>query len=426
VKRKMGVWALLLVCSHLLVFFASRPGKAEAGGGIGSGGVDLSVVGTTAKSRLRAEQDGANAYRRLLGELDASELKGDDYKDARDALMIEWMKKDLRGAMAHFYSPLHFARYRAALGDWERGVSSVLTEEMARQPLLCWDWIFSDSYGSNRGRIISWWIHAMRVNGRLDALLARAAEGEKYMGDALSEECGRMGAEELRQVRELWNQGLYKGIGNDYVARRLELADGDFRALYDQEQDPQLREALLPQWVSQEIGILPMEDALDRLDDVPAELLPEAVRLVASAIRGDDSEAGMDGVVELLEEMDRRDLWRHVPEREVEYIVTQLLSYDASRADPGVLVEQLGTIHREDFREIALREAGKEWGMRSGSEILLKSVETLQPGVDRDRFISGVLKATSDEEVFRALKEEIEDASIKEKAPKEPWSGEGG
>jgi hypothetical protein len=162
------------------------------------------------------------------------------------------------------------------------------------------------------------------------------------------------------------------------------------------------------------------------LDEVPEELLPKAVRLVASAVNGDGSDASMEGLVKLLEEMDRRDLWRHLPENEVEYFISGQLSYQTDRADPGVQVEQLGAIQRDDLREIALREVGRRWGMYTEPGNVLRSVETLPPGLDRDRFISGLLECTYEEKVFSALREKIEDASVKEKAPKEPWSGEGG
>lgn len=425
-SRKTWAWIVVLICSHLLAFFASRPGGSELEGVLESRNGGAMAEGASSKSRVRGVQDGANTYRRLLDELDASDLKGDDYKDARAALMIDWIRKDLRGAMAHFYSPSNFARYRSAFRDWDRGVFPVLTEEMARQPMQCWDWIFSDSYGSNRGKLVSLWVHSMRMEGLRDALLDRAAEGEKFMEDALSEECGRMNEEELQQLRELWDRGLYQGLGDEYVARRLALAGGDLRDVYDQEQDAKLKEAMLPQWASQEIGLLPMKEALDRLGEVPEELLPEAVRLVSYALSEGDSEAGMEGAVKLVEEMERRDLWRHVPERETEHFLTQLLSYDASKADPGVLVEQLGSIRRDEFREIALREVGRRWGDYSDPKLVLKSVETLPSGVDRDRFISGVLERTYEQEVFDELKEEIEDPRIKEKAPKKPSSGEGG
>ncbi|QJE94953.1 hypothetical protein [Luteolibacter luteus] len=424
-NRKIVAFGLLLVCSHLLVFFASRP-DAAAVGASGPEGESLNAKRAGSKSRLRGEEDGVNSYRRLLVELDASDLKGSDYKDARDALMIEWIRKDLRGAIAHFFSPQHYARFRMALNNWSGGVSSALAEEMVRQPLQSWDWISSDSYGSNRRTVIKRWVYTMRNAGRRDVLLARAAEGEKYMEDPLFEECQMMNAEELRQMRELWDKGLYRGMSNAYVGRQLELADGDFRTLYDQENDPKLKEALLPQWVSQEISILPMEKALDRLDEVPEELLPEALRLVTGAVSNNDGDASGEGVVKLLEELDRRDLWRLIPEREVGYFISQQLSYEVGRSDPGLQVEQLGAIDRDDLRQIALREAGRKWAAHSSSDDLLQSMKTLHSGENRDRFISGVLEYTHEKEVFAALREQIEDPAIKEKAPKEPWVGEGG
>jgi hypothetical protein len=191
-------------------------------------------------------------------------------------------------------------------------------------------------------------------------------------------------------------------------------------AIFDHETDPELRKSLLRSWVDREIGPLETADALARLEDLPAEMFPEALKLTAGAVGNNRSfDTGMAGVVEFLEEMERRDLWRHIPEDQIESLVGSLgPSANRSAMDPGEVLEHLGSIAREDLRKIALTQTGREWARYSKPEMILQHVETLPSGSDRDVFLSGILEGMFDEEVFKVLRERIEDPEIREKAPK--------
>ena len=418
--RRGVLWIPVLVASHVAAYFAmggfSASSRRQAGGGEQEGA-------PAAKFRERGETQGGHA--RLLQELAASQLTGEEYQRARTALLKDWVKRDLRGALKLFYAPETWGAFRN--DSEESDMEALVREEMARQPLAVWEWIRSGSYGSNRGEVSSLWGAALIADGKSDLVLAvvpEASRGEQE--DLVGKLCRNAKPAELAEIRRLFDGPLAdhpdrESMASDYGQRRVVLADGNVKALFDGEEDSVIRDSLCENWISRELPGLPPEKIAERLAELPGDVLAGGFTELA----GEDLRDGMPGVASLLEEMGRRSLWTKMGEEEREDAVGHMVHYAyEDYVDPGEMLGSFGKIGDPTVREIALQKAGDVWGNSHSDGGLIEVLDALPPGEGRDRFLAGVLLTMSEtDEEFEAAMGMLEDGELKERVVKELEKG---
>ncbi|WP_367874553.1 hypothetical protein [Luteolibacter sp. Populi] len=411
------LWIPVLVASHVAAYFAMGGFRTEGSGTRQAGGGQEGVP--TAKYRGRGEAWGGHA--RLLQGLAASQLTGEEYQRARTALLKDWVKRDLRGALKLFYAPETWGAFRSDSEESE--MEALVREEMARQPLAVWEWIRSGTYGSNRGDVSNLWGAALIADGKSDLVLAAVPEASRGEQENLvGKLCKNAKAADLAQIRRLLDGPLAdhpdrEDMAIDYGQRRVVLADGNVTELFTGEEDPIVRDSLCDNWISRELPGLPPERIAERLAELPGDVLAGGFLELA----GEDLRDGMPGVASLLDEMGRRSLWKEMGEDERAEAVGHMVEYAyEDYVDPSEMLGHFATISDPAVRGIALEKAGEAWGNSHSDGGLIEVLGTLPPGEQRDGFLAGVLLTMSGEdEEFETAMGMLENGELKERVVKE-------
>lgn len=394
-KGRALLWTAVLVASHAAAYFL--PGRREVAGGGGEVAALTASNGRSAKVRDRGSRQEAGSHRLLLRELSASDLPNEDFKAAREALLLDLIKRDLRSALDLFFQPDSPAVYRKMVGDSWR-IEEELQREIARQPERVWDWIRSGRYGSNRVEVTEHWNTALLASGQRELVLANLSAGgpaeredallklsERAMPDELAKIRGFM--DETLQARDSWDE-----LVDAYAVRLVNALDGKVDTIFTTEENSDIRTELCQRWVERELKDLPPQELVARLKGVPADLLEEVLQTVCN----DAPHGKISGAVALLDELGRSGVWDKVEEATPEWMADKLVmeAYEGFMETEEVF-SQLGAIQDPAQRSAALSRLGEELSDGGINSETLKVVQTLPEGAGRDDLLYGFLSDVS-------------------------------
>ncbi len=393
-KARAIFWTALLIASHAAVYLlpghhAAAPAGAEAA---------TAAPGTagSAKARDRGpRRQDAGSPAGLLHELLAADLPPEDFKAAREALLLDWIKRDLRGALDLFFRPGSPAVYRKLAGDSPR-IEEAMKQEMARQPEAVWAWIRSGRYGSNRVEVTEYWNTALIASGQRELVLANLpAGGPAERADALQKLCERAMPDELVKIRALLDEDIRGRNGSNgrnsfddlvdaYAVRLVNAQDGNEAVIFSSEEDPVIRAKLCHRWVERDLRHLPASEVAARLEAVPADLLEEMLQTLCN----DPAHGRMAGVVSMLEELGKHGIWDKVDDVTPIWVASKLVMQGyQSYMEPEEVYAQLAAIPNAEQREGALEQLGME--LSDAGPDTLQMIATLPQGAGRDALLNG-------------------------------------
>lgn len=402
---------LLLIASHAAAYYATSSRSLRANGVAR----DVSMpAGEAATKVLERGEARSSADRQRLDELLASDLSGEDFRAALRELLLEWVKRDLRGVLDLIYQPESSCRYdhRETMNN---AVEAVIRKEMARQPHAVWHWIRSGRYGSNRNRVTEQWSSALIADGQRDVVLECVGEGSKEeQHHVLGKLCRRATAAEMPEIRKLLNGTYRSRLGLEaYAFRQVSLANDDVRQVFAGEEDPEFRKALCHIWVERTMDGLPPGQVAERLAELPNDVRLDALVSIA----GETPREGMAGVVEFIGGLGRRGLWDDLEGEAEEGMIGGLveMAYHGY-LDTGDVFQQLGAIADAGQRAMAFRALGKTCAEGSPMDDPLEDLRHLPADANREEFLRGYLLAEDGREGARekALEMTVDRAALEE------------
>lgn len=408
-KPRRTAWWVMLVATHAAVFLMARPtvSSSAAGDGAGTHGPNVTAAAPAkASNRGRGGQrmKKSSAHTGLLAELNASDLKGEAYEQARLAILRDWIKRDLRGALLAIYGP--------EAGDRHENVVPMLEDDLHRELLArsgqVAGWISSGYFGSRHSQVAQIWAKALVKGGQRDAVAAALPDlpgGSRVV--AIDELCQTAkGSAELALLRP-WMAPDSQEKLDDYARRVVRFSGDDVEKIFRGEEDPKIQEVLCDAYLERFLKDAPPQQAVAALAK-----LPEAYRLETLGEIAGGGDLGT--FTALLAEVDRQGLWQGISEEDQEGLVKS--SIEAICGDyslPEDVFHELSGIARPELRLAALRKAGKEMG---DANLAVEVLGTLPRGAELDAFILGLTGAEDfiSAEAWPRLLECASDPSLRE------------
>lgn len=394
-KARWVIWAAVLAASHLAAYFAMAaiPRQPVAG----NHGYSPSTAARSAKSHDRGERAGNTSHKALLQELLESDLPTEDFEAAYEALCLDWIKRDLRGALDLFFRMGSPPRYWSKAGESDL-VLKELNQEVARQGEAVWHWMQGGRYGSKRTQVAEIWTRALVGDGQRELVFSHLDElGLAAKRFAATHLCVRANAEELTRIRGLLSASFldYRDAGDLlelYRGRRVGLAGGDGGKALEGETDPEIRLDLTKAWMNQVLAGLPADQIARRLAELPGDMLSAALWELKPESRGE----GRGEIVALVGEISRAGLWERVGPAHTDAVVDvyAMRAYD-DYEDPGELVAHLQGISDPVPRAAAMRRVGHLWSMREDEA--LKQIVAMPESSDREEILIGYVSRAPDE-----------------------------
>lgn len=396
-KARAIFWTAVLIASHSALYFLPGPPAAASAGSEAA----AAAPGTPGSAKVRArgpQRQDAGSPAGLLHELLAADLPPEDFKAAREALLLDWIKRDLRGALDLFFRPGSPEVYPKLVGDSSR-IEKALEQEMARQPEAVWAWIRSGRYGSNRVEVTEYWNTALIASGQRELVLTKlTAGGPAERADALQKLCERAMPDELVKIRALLDGDIrgrsgfngrdsFDDLVDAYAVRLVNAQDGNEAVIFSGEEDPDLRRELCHRWVERELRNLPAAEVAARLEGVPADLLDEVLQTLCN----DPVHGKMAGIVSMLEELGKHGIWEKVDDVTPSWVAGKLVMQGyQSYMEPEEVYAQLAAIPNAEQRDSALEQLGMELSSNAGvNEGTLQTIAGLPAGAGRDEILRG-------------------------------------
>lgn len=389
------VWAAVLTASHLAAYFAMAviPRQPVAG----NHGSSASAAVRSAKSHDRGERAGTTSHKVLLQELLESDLPTEDFEAAYEALCLDWIKRDLRGALDLFFRMGSPPRYWSMAGESDL-VMEELNKEIVRQGETVWQWMESGRYGSKRTEVAEIWTRALVGDGQRELVFSHLDElGLAAKRFAATHLCVRANAEELTRIRGLLSEPFldYRDAGDlleIYRGRRVGLAGGDGGKALEGEKDPEIRLDLTKAWMSQMLAGLPADQIARRLAELPGDMLSSALWELKPESRGE----GRGEIVSLVGEISRAGLWERVGPAHTDAVVDvyAMLAYE-DYEDPREMVAHLQGISDPVPRAAAMRRVGLLWSMREDEA--LEQIVAMPESADREEILVGYVSRAADD-----------------------------
>ncbi|WP_367874236.1 hypothetical protein [Luteolibacter sp. Populi] len=414
-KRGVIGWMLVLVATHAAVFLLAR-GDATAGSAV-EGGSAAGVEGA-AKVRDREDDNGrsgsaAGGHALMWRELLAREMSREEFSKAREVLLRDWLRQDLRGAMDCLYAPGTWA----SLKDVARMLEEETAVEMARQPREAMEWIGARRFGSNSVAVFDLWLGAIEESDQHGLLLELLPQAPVFAkAEMLQSACETADARQMEVIRgqlsgEFPDRRERDLLVSSYAERAVVLVKGDLAAVLKVEEDPEVRKGLAEQWAVRELVDLPKDEGVAGLLQLPADLRADGL----GELVGRGRPADLAGTVELLDSVGRHGLWEEVTAKEREATVRAAVDLAVEEhCLPGVAFAELSRITRPELREIALDQLGDQVGVPVRVEELAEVAGGLPPGRDRDAFLKGVLKRVGEwNSMYEGIRALISDDGVR-------------
>ncbi|QJE95434.1 hypothetical protein [Luteolibacter luteus] len=403
------------MASHAIAYFAMPVSERQEIGDVGSP-LSSAESGKTSKFRDRGEVSEASSHQALLNELLESDLSSEDFQAAQEALLADWIKRDLRGALELFFLPESPPRYRELVEESDL-LSKKLDEEISRQSEAVWEWILGGRFGSSRAELTKLWNSALVAHGQRDFVLASLGQGSlDGQAHAATLLCKRANAEELDRIRELLDARLIEHndrseILDAYIARRIGLAGDDVAPVFSKEDDPEIREELCGRWVSSELDGLTAKEIASRLAACPGDLLANAVSQINANFPG-----RMKDLVEFVEELSGRNAWIQSDASAVRDAIASLVRENYTGAvNPSEAFSSLAGISDRSLREEALKALGEQFADAGDGAVTLQAIASLPNNANRGQMITGfVLGLDEDLPVLNAALALIQDPAIRD------------
>lgn len=384
---------LLLAATHAAVFLLARA-STDAPGGADDLRDSSYFLPTKVSDRSTNErqQGDSGAFTRRLRELEETKLPRRDFELAREALLREWISRDLRGSMVLLYGPEHRQRY----APLAKTLQAELAAEVARQPRAVWDWLVSRIFGSGGPEVFELWSRSLASTGQTDTLLECVGQpgAPRFMDrDTITQLCASIppgAAEQLASLRK-WvvppRNSEVDGPAADYARRMAEEAAADPLPFLTAEPDEMMRSIFLEKWERQELGSLPVAQQVQRIAALPQEFHAAAADAMVHHARGDTIAA-----VELINAMEAAGLMGNPAGETAQALAKSTLNWVTEDGFTTALesIRRLQAIRAEPLRRQALHDFGSLYSHRAPSPIQ-DCVASLPTGPDRDAFISGVV-----------------------------------
>ncbi|WP_265594995.1 hypothetical protein [Haloferula sp. BvORR071] len=390
-------WSLLLLLTHAAAFLVARP-KASSSAGFVVGAMDQPAPLPAAKAGDRQRPKPPSVHAGLLAELNASDLKGEEYDKAFAAIFREWIKRDLRGALLFAFGPESGQRSKQVGRECEEALKG----ELLAQAMQVGQWISSGYFGSRSGEVAGAWAKALVEAGPQREIVMEALPHlpKPARVEAIDELCDTAKDHELAELRR-WMVPESQGGLEDYAKRVVRFSGDDAENIFAGEDDPKVLEELCKAYKQRHVDSLPATEAVAAALKFPESYCGELLKEIAGRESG-----GMAGFTAMLSEMDRLGLWEGLPgECEQEILSSGIEAHYGSYSLPEEVLAQLGGISRESTRLAAFKEAGGRVAGRAG-EALVNAMEALPQGKERDALIEGIWDGAmkfSDETAARVL-----------------------
>lgn len=360
------------------------------------------ITAAATKAGERPEEKPPSSHQLLLRGLLESGLSNEAFHAALDQLLIDWIRRDLAGAMDLFYQSWSPYRYHLRL-EKSPEVSAELDKAIAGQSQEVWDWIVKGRYGSNRISASKRWVAALLEHGQRDIIVASFDTGlpAEVLHASLAL-CDQASAEELVRIRGLitgtpGKQWSATELTRAYAKRRVINAGGDVASIFADEQNPQLRQMLCQEWVALELEGLGPEQIAARAEALPDDQLGEAISSL-------DNPERIRGLVTLAGLLEQKGIWRRMGESSASKVMSELLegAYQ-DHLETGDVIRHLQGIPNGKLRERAIEDLGRRLSREDFAEAHLPAIRCLPAGVERDLLLKGFLSGPDEGEPSREV-----------------------